>query len=74
MTRRGVVWLIVLALAFAGGPLLGLRPASAELVRWTDEKGEVHIGALDDVPDRYKKFVKPLGTPDEPRVPACLAA
>lgn len=74
MTRRGVVWLIVLALAFAGGPLLGLRPASAELVRWTDERGEVHIGALDDVPDRYKKFVKPLGAPVEPTASACLAA
>lgn len=72
--RRTIAWLIVLTLALAGGPLLGLRPARADLVRWTDDKGEVHIGELDDVPDRYKKFIKPLGAPEEPTAPACLAA
>ncbi len=74
MMRRTIAWLIVLTLALAGGPLLGLRPARAELVRWTDDKGEVHIGELDDVPDRYKKFIKPLGAPEEPTAPACMAA
>lgn len=66
--------LIIVALILAGGPLGGPRPARAELVRWTDETGEAHIGELDDVPDRYKKFAKPLGAPDEPTAPACLAA
>jgi len=74
MMRRTIAWLIVLTLALAGGPLLGLRPARADLVRWTDDKGEVHIGELDDVPDRYKKFIKPLGAPEEPTAPACMAA
>jgi hypothetical protein len=74
MMRRPIVWLIVLTLALAGGPLLGPRPARADLVRWTDDKGEVHIGELDDVPDRYKKAIKPLGSPEEPTAPACLAA
>lgn len=72
--RRTIAWLIVLTLALAGGPLLGLRPARADLVRWTDDKGEVHIGELDDVPDRYKKVIKPLAAPEEPTAPACLAA
>ena len=74
MMRRTIAWLIVLTLALAGGPLLGLRPARADLVRWTDDKGEVHIGELDDVPDRYKKFIKPLGAPEDPTAPACMAA
>ncbi|HET8578381.1 MAG TPA: retropepsin-like aspartic protease, partial [Methylomirabilota bacterium] len=50
------------------------RAAWAEMVRWTDDKGDVHLGELDDVPDRYKKFAKPLGTPEEATAPACLAA
>lgn len=74
MTRRILSGLIVLALVLAWGPPGGPRPVRAELMRWTDEKGEVHIGELDDVPDKYKKFAKPLGTPDEARAPACLAA
>ncbi len=72
MMRRSLGWLLILALALT--PLAGPRPAWAELVRWTDEKGEAHIGELDDVPDRFKKFAKPLGAPDEPTAPACLAA
>ncbi len=64
----------LLALVFAFGPLPGPRAGRAEMVRWTDERGEVHIGELDDVPDRYKKLVKPLGAPEEPTAPACLAA
>ena len=29
-------------------------PAGAEIVRWTDERGEVHIGELESVPERYR--------------------
>ena len=72
MMRRSLGWLLILALALT--PLAGPRAARSELVRWTDEKGEAHIGELDDVPDRYKKFAKPLGTPEEATAPACLAA
>jgi len=74
MMRRILSGLIVVALILAGGPLGGPRSVRAELVRWTDETGEAHIGELDDVPDRYKKFAKPLGTPEEATAPACLAA
>ena len=74
MTRCILPGLVAVALLLAWGPLGGPRPARAELVRWTDETGEPHIGELDDVPDRYKKSVKSLGTPSEPGAPACLAA
>src|SRR5262249_59769729 len=30
-------------------------PASAQIVRWTDERGEVHIGDLESVPERYRR-------------------
>lgn len=42
--------------------------ANAQIVRWTDERGEVHIGELESVPERYRGSMdvltkKPTPTP-----------
>jgi clan AA aspartic protease (TIGR02281 family) len=38
--------------------------ATAQIVRWTDEQGEVHISqGLDTVPERYRGSVEVLATP-----------
>ena len=52
-------------------PLLaGTVAAHAQMVRWTDDQGEVHYSeGLDSVPERYRATARPLALPTSPRAP-----
>jgi clan AA aspartic protease (TIGR02281 family) len=41
-------------------------PAGAQIVRWTDERGDVHIGDLESVPERYRSSAEMLSQPQVP--------
>lgn len=60
--RSGATWILCAIL------LTALCPhATAQIVRWTDERGEVHITqGLDTVPERYRGSVEVLATPRPP--------
>ncbi len=48
-------------------------PADAQIVRWTDERGEVHIGELESVPERYRGSLEVLSK-QSPSTPGSGAA
>ncbi|MBT9463356.1 hypothetical protein [Hydrogenophaga sp.] len=52
---------------------LPLSALSTELVRWTDDGGRVHYGAITDVPQRYADRVVPATAPLPPGTTACEA-
>lgn len=56
----------VLALA-----LVLASPASAQLYRWTDDKGETQFGqGVESVPERYRNRARALGSVDPPPAPS----
>jgi clan AA aspartic protease (TIGR02281 family) len=44
-------------------------PAGAQIVRWTDERGEVHITDADSVPERHRGSAEVLSRPRSPTAP-----
>jgi aspartyl protease family protein len=55
---------LLILLAFLTGPV----GANAQLVRWTDDQGQVHYSeGLDSVPERYRANAMPLALPTSPR-------
>lgn len=47
----------------------------AQLYRWTDEKGETHVGqGVDSVPERYRSRARAVGSVDPPPAPSGPAA
>ena len=61
--------LVSLALLLA---VLGIVPAaSAQMYRWTDDRGQVHYGqGLESVPERYRQRATLLGYPEAPPAPS----
>jgi aspartyl protease family protein len=55
---------LLILLALLAGPV----GANAQLVRWTDDQGQVHYSeGLDSVPERYRANARPLALPTSPR-------
>jgi predicted aspartyl protease len=68
--RRALIVLAVLGVLVAGFAL----PVSAQLYRWTNERGEVHFTeGLESIPDRFRSSATLLGHPRPPDPPALSA-
>ena len=62
----GRLRLLLILLAFLAGPVA----AQAQMVRWSDDQGQVHYSeGLDSVPERYRTTAKPLALPTTPSAP-----
>ena len=66
-----------LAVLFLGLALAGVWPAtaSAQIYRWSDERGETHYSqGIDSVPERFRSKAQHLPYPERPAAPAASAA
>jgi hypothetical protein len=70
MFQRSLTVLVIAGALAAGLP----GPTSAQLYRWTNERGEVHFTeGLESIPDRFRASATLLGHPRPPDPPALSA-
>jgi len=71
---KGLSPVLVVGLAL-GGLLAGaLTPASAQIYRWTDERGEVRFSqGIQSVPPQFRGGAVMMGPPSAPAPPAPAA-
>ena len=62
----GRLRLLLILLSLLAGPVA----AHAQMVRWTDDQGQVHYSeGLDSVPERYRATARPVALPTSPPSP-----
>ena len=70
-SRRAALTVLLLGLA-----VVGLRPAtaSAQIYRWSDDRGDTHYSrGIDSVPERFRSKAQLLPYPERPAAPTASA-